>query len=639
MLLHIDGFDQFQKQTGATLLASLQSAGYVTSQGLAVGPGRHDNSYALELQVSAGAAGASWSRRTNPLKATLYDAGFDSQGRWITVGVGGAMGTSQDTITWAPLTSGTPNTLRSITYADGLWVTVGEKGTILTSPDGVTWTARICPLPNATLRSVHRAQGRYVAVGGNGTAGAIVTSEDGVTWAAITENSGNKPLSRVRYGGAGWLAVGEGSQCLFSTDGINWVNKPVTVSANITGCAHDGSAWVVTVGGAVYRTADLGVTWTKHFEEVVRSRSLTDIGYTDGRWIVSTDYGGVATSDDSGMTWTTRSLPGSGSQEINSLKVLTGATAIWMVVGRAFSEGTASAASYIYVSAAPPTTVKRTFTSNAAKVVLGFAHRANARGRILSIDGLLNMDWPAGIEILGVTGEAVPIRNAWYYYEIEIDRAAAQATLYINNTRDVTVPLPEAVAEMVDFTVTWQSENGAISRIDDMYFLDSDTGTGGPVVEGEAAPVASRMISRLRPIRIPVRLPTADAHVEWDSSSQGDHWTHVGLLPPSTSSFIRSSTSGAKDMFTSSTPLPEGAGTGSMPIIAVGVIALAQKSDLDHRQLGLVIGSGDKTKEVIDTTLSMTPEYSLGVFESAADGSMWTVESIESTPFGVSVRP
>ena len=64
----------------------------------------------------------------------------------------------------------------------------------------------------------------------------------------------------------------------------------------------------------------------------------------------------------------------------------------------------------------------------------------------MSVAGVFDMDWPGPIEIFDVQSTAVPIRNAWYYYELVIDKAAMTVSLFINDTVDVVVPLPGSVS-------------------------------------------------------------------------------------------------------------------------------------------------------------------------------------------------
>src|SRR5262249_45331074 len=148
-------------------------------------------------------------------------------------------------------------------------------------------------------------------------------------------------------------------------------------------------------------------------------------------------------------------------------------------------------------------------------------------------------------------------------------------------------------------------------RVDDMYLLD------------DTSPAGETLVGRLSPIQVPIRMPTEDVHTDWTGSTVGPHYTLVGLLPPSTESFIRSNTSGAQDLFLSSAALPAGAGNPDTPIIAVGILALAQKGDIDNRQIGLVVGDVGNQNEVIDTAMSITPEYSYAIFEKAPGGVAW----------------
>jgi len=244
-----------------------------------------------------------------------------------------------------------------------------------------------------------------------------------------------------------------------------------------------------------------------------------------------------------------------------------------------------------------------------------------------SIKDVLDMDWAAGVSILGQDGMAIPARNIWYYYELTIDKTALTVTLHINNVLDITAPLPPTVAAMASFDITWLAENGAVSRVDDIYMLDTESPNG------------ELLVDRLGPIQVPLRLPTNDVLGQWSPAAGTSHWPQVGLLPPSNESFIRSATSGAQDLFESATPLPDGAGRPTAPIFAVGVIALAQKGDIDNRQLGLVVGALGNQKEVVDTTLSVVPEYSVAIFEKAPGDIAWDAASVLNTPFGVVVRP
>jgi hypothetical protein len=87
-----------------------------------------------------------------------------------------------------------------VTYGNGLFVAVGLGGAILTSPDGVSWTLRR-PRDEQRLHGVTYGNGLFVAVGGGGT---ILTSPDGVSWTPRASGTGNW-LGGVVYGnGPSW---------------------------------------------------------------------------------------------------------------------------------------------------------------------------------------------------------------------------------------------------------------------------------------------------------------------------------------------------------------------------------------------------------------------------------------------------
>lgn len=623
---HIDGFDQYQGQSSAQLLSSLASAGYAVSSGLAMATGRKPLSHALELQVSAGEGGASWSSRSNTIKADLRGVAANSVGRFVAVGDGGTATTTLDGIQWSPLVLGTAKNMTSIECNAGTFIAVGENGTILRSTDGQAWTARIAPNSAANLTDVAWGGGRWVAVGTSGSAGAIfISDDDGLTWGNAAGSQGDTGNLCVFYGDV-WMIGTTGGRALTSANANNFVQRAFdgTFTA-VNDIAYDNGTWLALSGRHVRRSTDSGLTWATAALNLSTDGLLRSVMVSDGRWIIGGDQCGLWMSDDTNV-YVRPNFPISGDQDVFDINISSGTRVGWCLVGSK-PTGNPAATAMIFVSLAPPTLFSRTFVTDSSKVVIGFAHRATARGRIFSVAGLFNMDWPAGIKILDTNGASVPIRNTWYYYELVIDKLANTLQLWVNDTLDLTVALPGAAAAMTSYILTWTAENGAVARLDDLYLLDGTT------------PPGTTLVNRLKPISVPIRMPDQDVDVNWLGSDPGPHWPLIGLLPPTTSSYVRSSTSGEQDLYASSTPLPVGAGGVDMPIIAVGVMALAQKSDLDARQLGLVVGPVANQKEVIDTTLAITTEYSFAVFESGPGDVPWTAANVVTMPFGVTVRP
>lgn len=268
--------------------------------------------------------------------------------------------------------------------------------------------------------------------------------------------------------------------------------------------------------------------------------------------------------------------------------------------------------------------IKRTFNSTLQLAVIGFAYKATSkRNTIVDIANLGALTWndtTGKLSLAGGTGTATILLNLWYYFEIVIDKTNGAVQLWVNNGKDIEVALPSSAQFLNAYTCTWASVADDSKMLDDLYFLDN---------------AAGRYTARMGPMTIMARLPTSDVDREWTPSTGVSHWPLVANQPPVDEEFVQSNTSGATDTYLSNQGLPQGA-----QILAVGLTVLNKKSDIDARQLGLVVGKkGDPQVEKIDTALSVDPKYSYAVFESAPDGSAWTDPSVTSVPFGVIVRP
>lgn len=268
--------------------------------------------------------------------------------------------------------------------------------------------------------------------------------------------------------------------------------------------------------------------------------------------------------------------------------------------------------------------MKRSFASGSSRVVLGFAYRAiGKRFPLVTIKDVGTLTWDevdGKISIAGVKGTAILLLDLWYYIEIVLDKAANTLTVHVNNGLDISAVPPSSANPLVSYEVTWACVAEAQYLLDDVVFIDSSTG---------------KYQNRIGPIQITSRLPTADVDKEWSPSSGTDHYPLVYNQPPIEGSYIQSNESGAIDTFMSNTAVPN-----TQDILAVGLTVLNRKSDVDNRQLGMVIGQkGQPMKEVVDTELSTTDKYSYAVFETNASDLDWNDERLSDAPFGVVVRP
>lgn len=269
-------------------------------------------------------------------------------------------------------------------------------------------------------------------------------------------------------------------------------------------------------------------------------------------------------------------------------------------------------------------TVKRTFVSTQNKFVLGFAYSAaSKRSAIVAIPNVGTLQWDATtgkISLANGVGTATILLGLWYYFEIVVDKGNQLLQVYVNNGKDIEVALPATAQNLTTFECTWSGVAEDAKKLDDIMVVDSATG---------------KYTDRVGPIAIITRLPTQDVDREWSPSTGTDHWDLVNNRPPQDDQFVQSNTSGATDTFLSNEGLPQGA-----QIVAVGITVVNRKSDIDARQLGMVVGrKGQPQKQVVDTQLSTTPKYSYAVFETAPGDAAWTDESVTTIPFGVVVRP
>lgn len=267
-------------------------------------------------------------------------------------------------------------------------------------------------------------------------------------------------------------------------------------------------------------------------------------------------------------------------------------------------------------------TVGRIFTSAAQKVVLAFAYKANTkRSQIVAIKDVLTLKWDDKISIGSAVGAAIPLINLWYYYEIVINKTAMTIEVWINNELDLTTQLPQAAQFQQTYECTWgpTAQGDGTKMLDDLVFIDSAPG---------------KYVDRVGPVAMTMRAPTEDVIQEFSPSTGSAHYPLVAAVPPDDAKFIQSNQSGNMDTFRSSVVAPA---TG---ILAVGLTVRAKKSDIDGRQMGMLVGDGKGVfKEVVQTTMETTNTYSYAVFEKAPNDSDWNTNTVQTTPFGVAVRP
>lgn len=262
-------------------------------------------------------------------------------------------------------------------------------------------------------------------------------------------------------------------------------------------------------------------------------------------------------------------------------------------------------------------------------VCFGFAMNASgSRMRIARVENVVDIDWDATtgkIMVGSALGVNPLILNAWYYFEIEIDKTANTVKIYANDELQLTVA-PSGVLPNT-YTIVWgqvgTAPDAGVQLIDDFYAMDGQ---------------GSNNITRLSPIEITSRAPSADVSVQWDvvnSPAGTPHYQIVSQLQPAlpNAPYLQSNTAGATDMFRSNTVLPT-----ANKVFGVSLLAYAKKGDLDDRKLGMVIQPTGGTSQETQVQLTEQFKYYQVTYEKTPDGTDWNKNNVESLQFGIIAR-
>ncbi|MEN8163374.1 MAG: hypothetical protein ABFS37_04530 [Acidobacteriota bacterium] len=260
-------------------------------------------------QVALSNDGQSWSVETifSDLNL-LYDI-VRFQGRYIVVGMDGAMAVSSDNGgVWTSLTTwevdiGSGDII-GISSDDGILIAVSGSGGVFRSLDGLEW--RLVKAFQEDLFSVQSFNDAFWAVGGNRL---IAHSDDGSTW-NTRHNEDGAFYADVATNGeviiAGGGTYGGSAVVATSADGFAWDEIEIDGSdgLRIKSVTWSGTRFVgVGNQGTVFRSDD-GYQWS--FETLDSVSSLSHV-VSNGTVLVAIGYDSsgflILISDDHGMTW------------------------------------------------------------------------------------------------------------------------------------------------------------------------------------------------------------------------------------------------------------------------------------------------------------------------------------------------
>lgn len=291
-----------------------------------------NNNFALSSNttVAAGTDGSIQFRSTNSLRSIAYykpASPATAAGIYVAAGAPGRLFTSDDALNWTEITSPTENTINQIISTPTGFIAVGDNGTIISSADAVTWYSIPSFANNNDLYSINlSSSGTYTIVGSNGL---ILTSTNASTWTSATSGTTNNLRSITSIPGQ-WVAVGDLGTILYSANSNAWTQSTANGigNANINGITYGtsgngGNYYTAGADGRVLRSSD-GIIWnvTAGVATVLNLSSIVaaNVSINDAapvpRVVAVGANGIIATTADSGVTWTTSSVV---SSNLNSV--------------------------------------------------------------------------------------------------------------------------------------------------------------------------------------------------------------------------------------------------------------------------------------------------------------------------------
>lgn len=273
--------------------------------------------------------------------------------------------------------------------------------------------------------------------------------------------------------------------------------------------------------------------------------------------------------------------------------------------------------------------VTRAVAWTTPRLTIGFAHQFTDRGSCVklklgaqSITLWFNPD--NGLPMMNdVQGNALPVKNTWYYIELALDKEIGGCVLFINGKEDSSYIMSQVMkdAVSVDVTLGYQPPTdywpGAVGEDNSTKLYDDFYARGD---------------SRLGPVVITTRFPTNDQNVQWfKAGSQPSHAATVGDLPPDPlNQYVASATIGQEDRFTSTKSL-----ANANAIVATALVVLARKSASLNAHLGVFMGQAGGAA-VRQATLTVdTNWHSQYTCYDIIGGD--TVANIQASQFGVTV--
>jgi hypothetical protein len=193
---------------------------------------------------------------------------------------------------WIPGKSDVTADLKSVVFGNGRFVAVGENGTLITSPDGFIWKKEASGT-SFNLNDIEYGNGRYVVAGDSGT---VLVSSDGITWERVVSGFSVNTSSMV-YSNSNFVILKWYSSLQISDAyGLQW--QPINPDTNriLYDIAYGNGIFLLPFYfkgyDSIMVSADLTSDWLKYDVDFdvsyyTNTRSLSSAFYLNSSFIVT----------------------------------------------------------------------------------------------------------------------------------------------------------------------------------------------------------------------------------------------------------------------------------------------------------------------------------------------------------------
>lgn len=265
--------------------------------------------------------------------------------------------------------------------------------------------------------------------------------------------------------------------------------------------------------------------------------------------------------------------------------------------------------------------VTRTYNWTQDTLTVGVAVKFSDRGGLLTVStGGANIDiWTDRatglVNMLGLQGYVMPVKDRWYFLELEVDRVASEARVYINGKLDITAPLGVDISGTSVATIILNpymippnsgnpaTQDAANKFYDDLY-INSDV--------------------RLSPVQVTTRFPSSSIQSDWNTTSnEGEpNWSMSAGNPLAPlDRFLYVNSDGATESYFSNKQV------FNTPVVAIGTVSLVRKATPNPMTLVQFIDS----QEVSTAAIGPLYTYRFAVM----DATGYNAASVQASNFGI----